>query len=289
MKSKAMLFVALGLGLVTSILVYVYVGKMTKPKPVVVHTQPVVVALKPIAPQTPIDTSVVTVRQVSQGAVVPGALDNLDAVVGRVAKFAIAPGTQLTDPLMFAKGVKPGLAFVIPSGKRAVTVAVDEVRGVAGFIKPGDLVDILLAMPADEGHPARTSTVLQAISVLAVAQTMTDDSGKAHVSSSVTLAVTPIDAERLVLAEKQGTLRLALRPAEANTISPVPPVSGLDTSGTRGRATITPVSSAPVASSPAHRSVAQPERAPSGSISAASFWTVEIIRGSQRENEVLHR
>lgn len=114
---------------------------------------------------------------------------------------------------LLPKGTVPGLSYNIPEDKRAVTVAVNEVIGVAGFIKPGDKVDVIATFAFD---PPQSTTILQNVTVLAIAQEMQSDAEqKAKLSTSVTFALSPSQAERLVLAESLGEIRLALRPPQA--------------------------------------------------------------------------
>src|SRR5690606_36281457 len=108
---------------------------------------------------------------------------------------------------------QPGLTFSIPPDKRAVSVGVNEVIGVAGFVKPGDRVDVLATFDRNFSGQDMTTTILQDVQVLATAQETESDPEKAEVTTTVTLAVSLDEAERLTLAEERGTLRLVLRPA----------------------------------------------------------------------------
>jgi hypothetical protein len=108
-----------------------------------------------------------------------------------------------------ASGVMP---LLIPSGMRAMSVPVDEVADVAGFVAPHTRVDVLVAVSAT--GPADTSfsrIVLQNIEVVAVAQEIEHVKDEPQVVKVVTLLVTPVDAEKLALASREGTLRLAMR------------------------------------------------------------------------------
>ena len=101
------------------------------------------------------------------------------------------------------------LATVVGENMRAVSVRVNDVVGVAGFLLPGNHVDVVTAYR--EGQETRSETVVQNVKVLAVDQTASTDKNEPVVVRAVTLEVTPADAEKLVLAEQRGTIQLALR------------------------------------------------------------------------------
>ena len=157
-----------------------------------------------------------------------GAYADIQSVVGRVLKSSI----QVNDPVSEAKlappGASGGLSALIGEGKRAITVRVNDVIGVAGFALPGNYVDVIVStqreLPAGErsGQPQNIAKiVLERILVLAVAQEVSRDDTKPRVVNAVTLEVTPSQAENLDLARSVGTLSLALRnqvdPQDAKT------------------------------------------------------------------------
>ena len=122
-------------------------------------------------------------------------------------------------------GTQGGLSAVVPEGKRAITVRVNDVVGVAGFALPGNFVDILVNTQDESmknqsaAHdPSISKIVLERIMVLAVAQESSRDETKPKVVNAVTLEVTPEQAEKLDLARSVGTLSLVLR----NQIDPDP-------------------------------------------------------------------
>jgi Flp pilus assembly protein CpaB len=99
-------------------------------------------------------------------------------VVGRIAKQTLYPGEPIFAQKVSGSNTKGGLPALIPAGMRAITISVSEVKGVAGFVKPGDHVDVLSTfdMPKEGGDPVKqTKTVLQDVMVLASAQTMVDN------------------------------------------------------------------------------------------------------------------
>ena len=137
----------------------------------------------------------------------------------RVLKVNVAKGEVLTEAKLAPAGTLGGLSALISEGKRAITVRVNDVIGVAGFALPGNYVDIIVHTERDpaDGERAQRNTlhvskiVLERILVLAVAQEVSRDETKPKVVNAVTLEVTPEQAENLDLARGVGTLSLALR------------------------------------------------------------------------------
>jgi pilus assembly protein CpaB len=115
-------------------------------------------------------------------------------------------------PKLATPGVSVGLSYVLPKDKRAMTIAVNEVVGVAGFVFPGDHVDVVGTVRG-EGDLNMTKIVLQNVEVVAIAQKVEQKPGEdPRVTTSATLAVTPDQAESLAQIDNNGRVRLALRP-----------------------------------------------------------------------------
>ncbi|MBN1929460.1 MAG: Flp pilus assembly protein CpaB [Chlorobiaceae bacterium] len=131
-------------------------------------------------------------------------------VVGRIARVSMIPGEPVLPGKLAPKGATGGLSSIIPEGKRAITVKVNEVIAVAGFALPGSQVDVLVS-GKDANKQPFSRTVLSRIKVLAVAQETTGEPDKPKVVNAVTLELTPSDAEKLDLARNIGTLSLVLR------------------------------------------------------------------------------
>jgi pilus assembly protein CpaB len=150
------------------------------------------------------------------GSVPPGAFTDLTALDGRVVKSSVTRGEPIIDAKLAPVGTQGGLSAVVADGKRAMTVRVNDVVGVAGFALPGNYVDIMVNTQ-DEGSrrgdqdKAISKIVLERILVLAVAQEANRDETKPRVVNAVTLEVTPDQAEHLDLARSVGTLSLVLR------------------------------------------------------------------------------
>lgn len=167
------------------------------------------------------------------GAMPPGAFTDPKELDSRVARSSMQRGEPIMESKLAPPGTKGGLSAVVSEGKRAITVRVNDVVGVAGFALPGNYVDILVNTQ-EEGakNPNRDSTiskiVLERILVLAIAQESNRDDTKPKVVNAVTLEVSPEQAERLDLARSVGSLSLVLR----NQIDPDPVNTGGATKAT---------------------------------------------------------
>ncbi|MDP5238038.1 Flp pilus assembly protein CpaB [Uliginosibacterium sp. 31-16] len=212
---------------------------------------------------------------------------NLEA---RVAKTSITRGEVVLEGKLAPQGTKGGLSAVVGEGKRAITVRVNDVIGVAGFALPGNFVDIMVNT-MEEGSKSNdkdrsiSKIVLEHILVLAVAQEAGRDETKPKVVNAVTLEVTPEQAEKLDLARSVGTLSLVLR----NQIDQV----ALQTSGATKESLLTVyppkevAPTAPVIVQPPVKAVVRkplPSTAPKP-VAQASRDCVEIIRGTSRSVE----
>lgn len=150
------------------------------------------------------------------GSVPTGAFNEATQLDGRVVTVSMQRGEPLMEARLAPIGTKGGLSAVVPQGKRAMTVRVNDVVGVAGFALPGTYVDVMVNTQ-DEGGQRNdrdhsvSKIVLERILVLAVAQEADRDATKPKVVNAVTLELTPKDAELLDLARSVGTLSLVLR------------------------------------------------------------------------------
>lgn len=147
------------------------------------------------------------------GDVPPGFAASAAEVVGRGLLMPVSTNEPLLASKLAHKDAGGGLPIVIPEGMRAVSVKVDEVIGVAGFVLPGTRVDVLVTMnPTSEHDEATTRVILQNVITLAAGQTIQrDQEGKPQTVTVITLLVAPDDAEKLTLASTEGRIHLALR------------------------------------------------------------------------------
>lgn len=158
------------------------------------------------------------------GALPPGAFSDPKLLAGRVVHTTLQRGEPIMESKLAPPGTLGGLSAVVANGKRAMTVRVNDVIGVAGFALPGNFVDILVSTQDDSatGRNREDSSiskiVLERILVLAIAQDPNRDETKPKVVNAVTLELTPEQTEKLDLARSVGTLSLVLR----NQIDPEP-------------------------------------------------------------------
>jgi len=234
--NRGVLVVALFLGLLSAVLVFVYLsqsgggGEEAAPTG---ETKSVVVASQDITAGTRITEDMVRVKNVSADAVVPNALTTTETAVGSVARFPITADEQILENRLAAGGIevpegeKMPLTYIVPEGMRAVGVSTKQVISAGGLVLPGDYVDIILvsevktdlAPPLDRSHISQT--VLQNIEVLAVEQTLEavvpsgttgDGATDGQVSDRVALDRADPDPEAL-------TVTLAVTPDQAEVLS----------------------------------------------------------------------
>jgi pilus assembly protein CpaB len=152
-----------------------------------------------------------------------GAFSEPEGLHDRVLRRAVATGEPILEPLLLPEGAEAGLASVISEKRRAVSVKVDPVIGVAGFARPGARVDVLATLRRlDQSEKLPYSKViLQDIPILAADQKLEEGrGGEPELVSVVTLEVTPEQAEQLIYSSHEGRLQLALRsPGDRETVT----------------------------------------------------------------------
>lgn len=181
-----------------------------------VSTRTIVVAAVPLKFGTEITRKQLAELPWPGEAVPKGAFATFDEVLdGKGRRVALA-AIEENEPILSAKITGPGqrasLAALIGEGMKAVTVRVNDVLGVAGFVLPGERVDVLLTRTLDKGE-AFADVLLQNVKVLAVDQSADERADKPAVVKAVTLEVATAEAQKLSLASSVGTLSLALRAA----------------------------------------------------------------------------
>jgi pilus assembly protein CpaB len=147
-----------------------------------------------------------------------GAFAKISDVLGAGKRVVLSP-VEANEPLLAVKMTGPGqratLSALVGEGMKAVTVRVNDVEGVGGFVLPGDRVDVVLTRQIDKGN-ATTEVVLQNARVLAVDQSADERSSRPAVAKAVTLEVDTIAAQKVWLAASVGNLSLLLRKAGEN-------------------------------------------------------------------------
>ncbi len=208
MRPSALVGLALLLGAITAYLTakWVGLGEQASDRP---HIK-VVVASMPIEAGTVIANTQIKAIDWLNTELPPQALQEVRQASGRVTRHALQPGEPILESKLAPVDAKAGLSAVITEGKRAISVRVNEVIGVAGFALPGNYVDVLVSGRDDAQQPFSRVVITRA-KVLATAQDTTADPSKPKVTNAVTLELTPQEAERLDLARTIGTLSLVLR------------------------------------------------------------------------------
>lgn len=191
-------------------------------------TTPVVVAALEIPFGQKVEAAQLRTIPWPNGSVPDGVFHDLTEVAGKITKQKILKGELVLRDRVAETAEGSTLAAVITPNKRAVTVRVNDVIGVAGFLLPGNRVDVL-ASRKEGSWRAATRTVLEDLKVLAVDQTASPEKDKPVVVRAVTLEMTPEEAEKLVQATEEGNVQLALRNpldesrlAKAEEVKPAP-------------------------------------------------------------------
>jgi len=265
------LVVAMAVALLFSTFVYRQFKQATNMKPVA--TQNLVVAAVPLQLGARLDANNLRVIPWPANQPVAGMFTRIEDCVNRAVITNLAENEPVLDSKLAPKESGVGLPATIPEGMRAISVAVNEVVGVAGFVAPGTMVDVLVTgQMQGQGNNKITRTILENVRVLAAGQKIEQDKdGKPQTVPVITLLVTPDEATQLTMGATEGKIQLALR----NTI---------DTKKNDPAAVLQAVLFAPPGGIkppvPAHsgkpRSLPPPP---------PQSYTVEVITGIKRENK----
>jgi pilus assembly protein CpaB len=248
-----------------------------------VPTQPVVVASNDLALGTELKADDLRVVNFPQGQAPEGSFTRTSDVIGRGLIVPIVKNEVVLPAKLASKEAGSGLPPVIPEGMRAVSVRVNEVIGVAGYVLPGNRVDILAtASPTDQHADTTTKLILSNVQVVTAGTRIEQDQdkGKPMQVTVVTLLVFPDPAERLALASTEGKIQLALRnPLDQGA----PETPGIKTATMLGAVKI-PAPAKQYAST--GKKSLTPSPVTQQTISAP-LPTVEVIRGDKRSAEVI--
>lgn len=247
-------------------------------KTVALPTRPVVVAAADLELGAELRPDDLRVVEWPESAMPMGAFTTPDEIVGRGLVMPVIQNEPILPMKLAAKDAGSGLPVVIPEGKRAVSVRVNEVIGVAGYVLPGTKVDVLAtATPTQNREDTTTKLVLSNVQVLAAGTKLEQDGeqGKPVSVNVVTLLVTPEESEKLTLGATEGKIQLALRNPLDKDTPETPGIQPASLLGTR-------------AARPAHKAGTRASR-PVATVAAAAAPepTVEIIRGDKRAHEVV--
>jgi len=173
---------------------------------------PVVVAADDIQVGAKLEAHDVRVVTLPQSAVPPGAFSATSKVLGRGAILPMSNGEFILPSKLAALNAGAGLPSLIPPGMRAVSVRVNDVVSVAGFVQPGARVDVLATGTQGSGNERQTTTVLENVAVIAVGKNLDRNAtADAQTAPVITLLVSPDDAQKLALVSQEGRIQLSLR------------------------------------------------------------------------------
>lgn len=242
-------------------------------------TRPVIVAATNLDIGREVRPEDVRIVEWPAGAVPADAFSTADEVIGRGVIDSLVQNEPVLKSKLAAREAGSGLPPVIPAGMRALSVRVNDVVGVAGYVLPGTRVDVVATVnPTQQATDITSKVVLTNVLVLAAGTKIERDSseGKPMSVSVVTLLVQPAEAERLTLASTEGQIQLALRnPLDKET----PATPGIRPAGLMGAAPIVRASRPRAAAAPAPKPVPVADALPA----------VEIIRGDKRAQEVVRQ
>jgi pilus assembly protein CpaB len=267
------LAVAVLLAFLLSSFVYRQFKQASNVKPVV--TQHIVVAAAPLQLGTLVDASNLRLIPWPAEQPVAGMFTRIEDCANRALITPVAANELILDSKLASKASGGGLSATIPEGMRALSVAVNDVVAVAGFVMPGTMVDVLVTGKvsggAKGGEDSITRTILENVRVLAAGQKIEQDrEGKPQTVPVITLLVSPEDAAKLAMASTEGKIQLALR----NTIDSkkVEPASVFEAALFAGAA---------AAPAPKHTGVVK------AAVPAAPPppYMIEVITGNKRENK----
>jgi len=226
----------------------------------------VVVAAGPVKVGQRLTASDLTLLDWPEGKQPQGSLLRMEDCVGRASILPLVQGEIVLDQELAKRDAGAGLTVTIPPGMRAVSVGVDDVVAVAGYVTPGTIVDVLVT-GVGPGGPV-TRTILEHVRVLAVGQELQTEGGKPQTAPVVTLLVNPEDGEKLTLASADGKIHLALRNGvDLTDVNPLPIYGSTLFLGTAAGSAVAP-----------HGVAAKP--AP-----VAPAWPVQVIRGDKVETQ----
>jgi len=264
-------FVALALGAFVSLLVY-----RSLQSRITVDNRPgmdIVVATVDLPVGAKIEEKDVKIVRFPAGDLPPHSYNQKSQVVGRGVVLPISQGEFVLPTKLAGANAGYGMPSLIPPGMRAVSVRVNEVVSVAGFVQPGTRVDVLLTGNPGGANEEQTTTVLENVAVLATGQKLERNAaGEASSAPVITLLVSPDDAQKLTLAGNQGRIQLTLRNPVDTRQEELPAVKA----DSLYKNVSTPVSAAP---HPRVKKAAVPTTVPT----APAVYEIEVIRGEKKD------
>ncbi len=217
------LVVAILIAVVASRYVYREIQRASTVKPIPMGH--IVVAARPLPLGTPLTAQDLSLISWPKGTVLSGSFPRIQDCIGRSLINPVTKNQPILEAGLAPKEAGNGLPAAIPIGMRAVSVRVDDVVGVSGFVMPGTMVDVMATGQPSGGNDSVTRTIIQDVRVLAAGQTVEQDtSGKPKTVNVVTLLLTPKQADQLTMASTDNRIHLALRNTIDTKITKAPPV-----------------------------------------------------------------
>jgi pilus assembly protein CpaB len=204
-RPAVMLVLAIGMGMAAVAMAAVWLNSRAS-----LLTTHVVVAREDVQIGTRLQPGMLELVDWPSASPLKNPLTSIEQATDRVVNMPLVKGEPISTAKLAAKGETGGLSAVLREGRRAVTVKVNEIVGVAGFALPGNYVDVMVNTP-DSQNNLVSKIVIERIQVLAVAQDVANLESKPKVVNAVTLEVTPAQAEKIDLARSVGSLSLVLR------------------------------------------------------------------------------
>ncbi len=223
--------------------------------------RPVVVATRDLPEGGVIDKLALKTVQWPIQSVPGGAYSSIDSVAGRVTRVAVFTNEAIVPGRLAPVGTGPGLELKIPPGQRAMAVRINDVAGISGLLLPNSRVDVLVTIREENSDRQVAKLFMSNMLVLSVGkEVQRDNSDKPIDATTVTLAVTPEEAERLAIAMNSGSIQLVLRGyGEQTNIATRGATSGDVLSQVRGGPAAPPVSSAPARIPPKAQVLMRPQ------------------------------
>jgi pilus assembly protein CpaB len=282
-RTAVVLGIAVCLAAVASLGVYRILSRLPS-KPVEVPTVDTIVAKHPLKLGTRVTSDHVRVVKWPEASRIPASYSKIEDVLQRGLISDLAENEPLTESKLAPLEAGAGLPPSIPPGMRAVSVKVNEVVGVAGFVVPGTRVDVMVTLTSrQQNADSQTRVVVSNAQVLTAGTRYDQEKAKEGApipSTVVTLLVSPPDGERIALAASEGQIMLALRNPLDTTVTQT---TGVRTAGLFGPP-------APPASKPPLGQRARPvkpEQVQAAPAPAPQNYTVEAIRNAKRTEEVV--
>lgn len=210
---KKILIIAFLIGLATVLGLGFYISTIQSVQKRQVQYSNIVVAVNTIPANVKVTSDMVAIKSIPAEGVHPEAFTSVEKIVNGVSKVEIVKGEQILSNKIVTDTNKATLTYKVPENMRAVSIPVTEVSGVAGYINPGDKIDILATYDNKDVNPVSiTYTQLQNIEVAAVGNAkLAEEDKKKAVPASITVLVKPAQAEVLAFAISNGSLYLSLR------------------------------------------------------------------------------